>query len=475
MKTYHLRIGGEHVEASEYAPLFSPYSQEQIATVALATKEDVNRAIDEAEKAFQSFSKSTTFQRATILNKVANLLRERKEEAAKIIALELAKPLQFARGEVARTIETYQFAAEEAKRIGGEVISLDAAESGAGRFAYTKHVPLGVIGAITPFNFPLNLVAHKVGPAIAAGNTIVLKPASQTPLSSLFIADLFEEAGLPAGVLNVVTGPGSVVGDALLEHDAIKMVTFTGSPRIGYQISKKAGLKRTTLELGSNSALIIDEDTDVDSIIDRCVMGAFSNQGQVCISTQRIFIHETIYDRFIEQFVAATKELKLGDPLDEETYISSLVTPNDVQRSLDWIKEAEENGAQIVAGGEEIDGVLQPTIILDAEQFLKVSCNEVFAPIVVINTFSEIEDAIARVNDSEFGLQAGIYTNNVQHALLASDTLEVGGVVINDVPTFRVDHMPYGGIKNSGTGREGLKYAIEEMTEMKLIIWNQSN
>ncbi|MCL1698810.1 aldehyde dehydrogenase family protein [Lysinibacillus sp. Bpr_S20] len=474
MKKYNLFIAGKEVETENYSSLYTPYSKDLIAEIAIANESQVNAAISHASQSFKSFSKFTAHKRFGILEKVSKLLEERKEEAAQIIALELAKPLKYARAEIARTIETYQFAAEEAKRIYGEVIPLDAAQSGENRFGYTKREPLGVIGAITPFNFPFNLVAHKVGPAIAAGNSIVLKPASQTPLSALYIAGLFKEAGLPDGVLNVVTGPGSVIGDLLLAHDEIKMITFTGSPKIGYQISQKAGFKRTTLELGSNSALIIDKDVDVSSIIDRCVMGAFSNQGQVCISTQRIYVHEDVASTFVELFINATNQLKLGDPLAEDTDISALVSPGDLQRSLDWIREAEENGAQIITGGHEENGVLKPTIILDAKDFLKVSCNEVFAPIVVVNTFKEINDAIGAVNNSEFGLQAGIYTNNVPNALLAADNLEVGGVIINDVPTFRVDHMPYGGIKNSGTGREGLKYAIEEMTEMKLIIWNQS-
>ncbi|MFS0687675.1 aldehyde dehydrogenase family protein [Sporosarcina sp. 179-K 8C2 HS] len=469
----YLLINGEKVETANYAPLYSPYSREQIADIAMADETLTKQAITAAYEAKDIIGEMPAYQRAQILEDVVKILTDRAEEAATIISTESAKPIVFARAEVARTIETYKFSAEEAKRIHGETIPFDAASGGVGRIGYTMKEPIGVIGAITPFNFPLNLVAHKVGPAIAAGNSIVLKPASQTPLSALFIAEVFEEAGLPAGVLNVVTGPGGVVGEAMVEDDRVKMVTFTGSPRVGIGISNKAGLKKTTLELGSNSALIIDKDVEIDEIIDRCVMGAFSNQGQVCISLQRVYVHEDRHDEFVEKFVAATKQLKMGDPLDSETYISSLITPGELERTLGWIEEAKQSNATILTGGEAQDGILEPTIITDADSCLKVSCHEAFAPIVVVNKVASVEEAVVLVNDSQFGLQAGIYTNNVKHALYAAKKLEVGGVMINDVPTYRVDQMPYGGLKDSGTGREGIKYAVEEMTELKLIVWNQ--
>ncbi|KAB7705533.1 aldehyde dehydrogenase family protein [Bacillus aerolatus] len=469
-----LLINGEKVEAAKYAPLYSPYSGEEIAQIAMADKELTVRAIDAAYEARGAIAKMPAYQRAEILEKVVVLLKEKADEAAEIISRESAKPIVFAKAEVARTIETYKFAAEEAKRIYGETIPFDAAAGGVGRFGYTVREPIGVIGAITPFNFPMNLVAHKVGPAIAAGNTIVLKPASQTPLSALFIAEVFEEAGLPAGVLNVVTGPGGTVGEAIVEDDRVSMVTFTGSPSVGIGIRSKAGLKKTTLELGSNSALIIDKDIDIDQIIDRCVMGAFSNQGQVCISLQRVYAHEEVYAEFVTKFTEAAKKLKIGDPLDPETYISALIAKGEAERVLDWIEETKESNAKVAAGGKLQEGILEPTIITDADHALKVSCQEAFAPIVVVNKVSSVEEAIGLVNDSRFGLQAGIYTNNVKNALYASQELHVGGVIINDVPTYRVDQMPYGGVKESGTGREGIKYAVEEMTEMKLVVWNQS-
>jgi acyl-CoA reductase-like NAD-dependent aldehyde dehydrogenase len=469
----HLFINGQEVEADSYSPLYSPYSDELIAEIAMADEALTKKAIGSAYEAFQAISKMPAFQRSAILEKVVESLKERADEAAEIIALESAKPISFAKDEVARTIETYKFAAEEAKRIYGETIPFDAATGGVGKFGYTVRKPIGVIGAITPFNFPMNLVAHKVGPAIASGNSIVLKPASQTPLSALYIAELFKEAGLPDGVLNVVTGSGSVVGEAIINDDRVQMITFTGSPAVGIGIRNKAGLKKTTLELGSNAAVILDRDTNIDQVIDRCIMGAFSNQGQVCISLQRVYAHEDVYDQFIEKFVEAAKKLKIGNPLNPETYISSLISKKETKRALSWIDEAKQNEAVVLAGGKLTDGILEPTVIVNVDPLLKVSCQEVFAPVVIINKVKSVEEAIGYVNNSRFGLQAGIYTKNVDHALLAADTLEVGGVMINDIPSYRVDHMPYGGVKESGTGREGIKYAVEEMTELKLVVWNR--
>ncbi|SDM73562.1 Acyl-CoA reductase [Fictibacillus solisalsi] len=469
-----LMINGEKVEATNYASLYSPYSGEEIAQIAMADKKLTVQAIDAAYNARGVMAKMPAYHRADILEKVAALLKEKAIEAAEIITRESAKPIMFAKAEVARTIETYKFSAEEAKRIHGETIPFDAAVGGVGRMGYTLREPIGVIGAITPFNFPMNLVAHKVAPAIAAGNTIVLKPASQTPLSALFIAEIFEEAGLPAGVLNVITGPGSTVGEAIVEDDRVNMVTFTGSPNVGIGIRNKAGLKKTTLELGSNSALIIDKDIDIDQIIDRCIMGAFSNQGQVCISLQRVYAHEKVYEEFVAKFTEAAKKLKIGDPLESDTYISALISKGEVERVLGLIEETKSGHATIAAGGKLQDGILEPTIITDADHTLNISCQEAFAPVVVVNKVGSVEEAIEQVNDSRFGLQAGIYTNNVRNALYASQELHVGGVMINDVPTYRVDQMPYGGVKESGTGREGIKYAVEEMTELKLVVWNQS-
>lgn len=469
-----LLIRGEWVEAQNYDTLYSPYNGEPIAEIPVATVEEVDQAIEAAYQTRGIMAKMPAHQRARILGKLALLLEQRADEAARIIALEAAKPITTAKGEVARTIQTYKFAAEEAKRIHGETLPLDAAPGGEGRIAYTVREPVGVVGAITPFNFPMNLVAHKVGPAIASGNTIVLKPATQTPLSAFFIAELLQEAGLPAGALNVVTGSGSVVGERIVSDRRVQVITFTGSPAVGIGIRNKAGLKRVTLELGSNSAVIVDRGVNIGKIIPRCVTGAFGFQGQVCISLQRIYVHEEVYDQFVEKFVEAANKLRVGDPLDPATDVSALISQKDVKRSLDWIEEAKQQGAKVAAGGTVEGNILYPTVLLDVDPTLKVSCQEVFAPIVLINKIKTIDEGIGLVNDSRYGLQAGIYTDNVHTALDAAEKLQVGGVMINDIPTFRVDHMPYGGVKESGFGREGLKYAIEEMTELKLVVFNRN-
>jgi acyl-CoA reductase-like NAD-dependent aldehyde dehydrogenase len=464
-----LWINGETVETEKYRPLYNPFNAEKIADVAEASNDDVMRAIAAADKAAKVMSEMEAYKRADILQKVADFIKEDREDCARMIAEECSKPLKAARAEVDRTIMTYSFASQEARRIHGETIPLDAAPGGEGRVAYTVREPLGVIAAITPFNFPMNLVAHKVGPALAAGNTIVLKPASQTPLSAYKIASYFHRAGLPAGALNVVTGSGKSVGDVLITDDRVKKVTFTGSPEVGKYIRENAGLKRVTLELGSNSALIVDEGTDLRKMMPRIISGAFSNQGQVCISIQRIFVHESIGEEFAALFIEETRKLKVGDPLDEETDLSAMISSNDVIRAKSWIQSALENGAKLALGGDSDQQVLNPTVLLNAKATDKISCEEVFAPVVHINTFEEFDEAIAKVNDSQFGLQAGVYTNDLNKAFKASKQLHVGGVMINDIPTFRVDHMPYGGVKMSGTGREGIKYAIEEMTELKLV------
>ncbi|PCK18593.1 aldehyde dehydrogenase [Bacillus pumilus] len=467
-----LFINGEWRTASHYQTLKAPFDQSILAEIPQATTEETKEAIDAAHQAIPEMKKLSRYRRSSILADLVCLLQERKDEAARLIALEAAKPLKVAEAEVQRTIQTYQFAADEAKRLQGEIIPIDASPGGEGRTAFTNREPLGVVGAITPFNFPMNLVAHKVGPAIAAGNPVVLKPANQTPLSALFLAELLAETDLPKGALNVVTGSGKLVGDQLVTDERVKMITFTGSPEVGVQIRNKAGLKKVTLELGSNSAVIIDKETDIEKIAERCVSGAFSYQGQVCISLQRMFIHESLYQPFMKLFVEGAKKLKMGDPLDPDTDLSAMISDKEMKRAKEWIDEARQMGAS-VHGGDVHGHILAPTVIEQAHQEMKVNCQEVFAPIVTASSFTDLKEAIERVNDSRYGLQAGIYTNRLNDALDAADQLEVGGVIINDIPTFRVDQMPYGGVKESGTGREGIKYAIEEMTESKLVVINR--
>lgn len=469
-----LYINGEWRDSANYAELLSPYTNKVIAQIPQASKEEVEETIEIAHQKRTEMARLTAYDRAEILEELVQLFKENRQKAAEIISLESAKPLKFSLGEIDRTIETYKFAAEEAKRLTGEMIPMDAAKNGANRFGYTIEEPIGVIGAITPFNFPQNLVAHKVGPAIASGNPIVLKPASQTPLSALFLAELIDQTSLPKGAFNVVTGSGRIVGDALVENPLVKMITFTGSPAVGIGIRNKAGLKKVALELGSNAGLIIDRNVDLDEIVPKCVTGAFSNQGQVCISLQRTYVLEEIFPTFVKKFAEATQALTIGDPMNTTTDLSAMIHSAEQERALSWVDEAVSLGAEIITGGKIENGVFLPTILTNVDATAKVSCQEVFAPIVIVNRIASIEEGIHAINDSDYGLQAGIFTNDIQTAFHASKALEVGGVMINDIPTYRVDQMPYGGVKESGTGKEGLKYAIHEMTETKLIVWNQN-
>ncbi|MEC2537108.1 aldehyde dehydrogenase family protein, partial [Bacillus cereus] len=426
----HLYINGDWKSVNTYKPLYAPYSEETLAEIAQGTEEDVKEAVTAAKNAMTKMNTLSAYDRATILEKVAQKMDERREEFAEIIAKEAAKPIRAARGEVDRTVQTYKFAAEEAKRIYGETLPLDAAPGADGRIAYTIRKPIGVIGAITPFNFPLNLVAHKVGPAIAAGNTVVLKPADQTPLSSYALVELFEEAGLPNGALNIISGPGSTVGEAIVKNDYVASITFTGSPKVGIGIKQKAGLKRVTLELGSNAAVIIDEDVELtDEIIERVKWGAFVNNGQVCISVQRVFVHETKMHEFLSKLKKAMESVVVGDPLLEETDVSALISKRDVERIDMWVQEAIKEGATVLCGGKKRDArIFEPTVLTNVPDHVSVQCQEVFGPLMTVNTFKKFDEAIEQVNNSRYCLQAGVFTNNLFKAMRALDELEVGGV-----------------------------------------------
>lgn len=469
MKETKLWINGKWVDTKESYELSSPYSGEIIAKVAKATPEDVKYAIESAHEAFKKFKSSTAFERAEILYRVVDIMRGRRQELAEILAQEAGKPLSAGLTEMDRTIATYQFAAEAAKQVNGETVQMDAAPGVKDRIGWTKRVPLGVVSAITPFNFPFNLVAHKLGPAFAVGNAVVLKPATQTPLSSIVMAEIFKEAGLPDGMLQIVTGSGSELSDTLITHPLVKKVTFTGSGAVGLKIKEKIGLRKVTLELGSNAGLIIEPSSPIDKIVDRCVGGAFGYAGQVCISLQRIFVHQSIYEQFTKAFVAATEKLVVGDPMDENTDVSAMINPKEVKRIVGWIEEAKAQGATIATGGTFTERTLTPTVMTNVKSDMKIVCQETFAPIVSIVSYETFDEAINLLNNSDLGLNAGIFTNNLEDAMKAAEELEAGAVIINDVPTFRIDNMPYGGIKKSGYGREGIKYAVNEMTELKFI------
>ncbi|KGR85172.1 aldehyde dehydrogenase family protein [Lysinibacillus boronitolerans] len=474
MKETKLWINGQWHDAEESYELASPYNGEVIAHVAKASIQDVEKAIEGAQQAFQSFKKTTAYERAEILYKVVDKMRQRKEELAEILALEAGKPIVAGLAEIDRTIATYQFAAEGAKQSKGETVPMDAAPGAGDRIGWTKREPLGVVSAITPFNFPFNLVAHKLGPAFAVGNTVVLKPATQTPLSAIVMAEIFREAGLPDGALQIVTGSGGELSDTLVTHPYVKKVTFTGSGKVGLKIKEKIGLRKVTLELGSNAAVIVEPSTPINKIIKRCVSGAFNFAGQVCISLQRIYVHSSIIDEFTKAFVAETEKLKVGDPLDKTTDVSAMINPNEVERIREWIEEAQEQGAEIATGGVFTERTLTPTVMTNVTADMKIVCQETFAPIVSIVSYETLDDAIRLVNESDLGLNAGIYTNILSDALYAADELQAGAVIINDIPTFRVDNMPYGGVKMSGYGREGIKWALEEMTDMKFISMKKS-
>ena len=474
MKETKLWINGKWKQTNNTYELKAPYTGEVIAKVSKATVQDVEQAIEGAHAAFLKFKAVPAYERAEILYKVVEILRKRKNEFASLLADEAGKPLKAGLVELERTIATYQFSAEAAKQSMGETVPMDAAPGITNRIGFTKRVPLGVVSAITPFNFPFNLVAHKLGPALAVGNAVVLKPATQTPLSALAMAEIFKEAGLPDGMLQIVTGSGEELSDTLVTHPLVKKVSFTGSGKVGLSIKEKIGLRKVTLELGSNAALIVEPSTPIEKMIDRAVSGAFGFAGQLCISLQRIYVHASIYDTFVEQFIAATKKLKVGNPHDATTDVSAMINPNEVKRIKSWIDEAVKQGAVVATGGEFTERTCAPTVMTNVSQTMKIVCEETFAPIVSIVSYETIFDAIRLVNDSTLGLNAGIYTNVLTDALLAADEMEAGAVIINDIPTFRTDNMPYGGVKMSGYGREGIKYAVEEMTDLKLISINTS-
>ncbi|REJ10902.1 aldehyde dehydrogenase family protein [Halobacillus trueperi] len=463
-------INGEEYreETRETITVKNPYNEEMVAELALAKEDDLNRAIDISYDTFhQTMKKMPAHDRADILLKASKLLEERKNEFAETITKEAGKPLQFSLGEVQRSVQVLRFAAEEAKHIEGKVIPMDAAIGGENRIGFTKRVPLGVVAAITPFNFPLNLTLHKVAPAIAAGNTIVLKPAEKTPVSAYKLVQLLHESGLPKGALNFLLGTGKEIGDPLVKHDKIHKVTFTGSLPVGRTIRENAGFKKVTLELGSNSPNILFEDADLDYAVSSLVKGAFAFSGQVCISAQRIYVHQNIYDRFLTAFIEKTEALKIGDPMSEETEFGPMINEDEAKRAKTWIDDAVDNGAKVETGGERDGTLLKPTIMTNVKSDMKIIAEEVFAPIVSVIPFSSENQVVHQSNDSIYGLQAGIFTRDIDRAFRVADQLEMGGVWINEMSTYRQDNHPYGGVKKSGIGREGVQYALEDMTELK--------
>jgi acyl-CoA reductase-like NAD-dependent aldehyde dehydrogenase len=463
-----LLVGGEWIETGDWLEVRSPYSGDVVARVAKAGADETRRAIDAAERAMQE--PLPAHKRAEILARVAGYLGRRHDEIARQISAEAGKPLKAARLETTRAMSTYTFSAVEARKLSGDVVPMDASQSGEGKFAYTLRRPVGIVGAISPFNFPLNLVAHKIAPALAAGCAVVLKPASQTPLSALLLAELEAEAGLPPGWLNVLVGPASEIGDVLVEDERVRLITFTGSGDVGWKLRERAPRKRVNLELGNATPVIVEADADLDDVAERMAQHAFSFAGQSCISVQRIYVQSTAFEPFLERFVPLVEQLTLGDPADEETDVGPVIDEDARERILAWIEEARAAGADILAGGGLDGDLIQPTVIANASPEVKVSCEEVFGPVCTVNPYDSFEDAIALANGTKYGLQAGVFTANLRTALRAAAELEFGGVTINEAPTFRADQMPYGGFKASGNTREGPAYAVREMTEERVVV-----
>ncbi len=471
MQRRKLLIGNEWIDAKETIAVRSPHTGEIVGEAARAGPEEMERATQAAVRGFEEARKLSSARRAEILQKTVAGLSHRREELARTITLENAKTIKLSRAEVDRGIATFTIAAEEAKRIGGEVLPLDLNAQSEGRFGITRRFPLGPILAITPFNFPLNLVAHKVAPSMAAGNTMVLKPASATPLSALLLGEVLVEAGMPAGMVNV-TPCAAELADRFVADERFKLVTFTGSPAVGWELKRKAGKKRVLLELGGNAAVVVHEDADLDLAVERAVMGAFAYSGQVCISVQRIYLHEKIADAFTGKLVARAEKLVLGDPLDEKTDLGPMIDEGALRKTEEWVGEAAKGGAKVLCGGKREGRFYLPTVLADVKPAMKVHALEAFAPLVNLYRYRDFTEAIRAVNDSAYGLQAGVFTKDVGRVFQAFEGLEVGGVIVNDVPTWRVDHMPYGGEKDSGLGREGVRYAIGEMTELRLLALN---
>jgi acyl-CoA reductase-like NAD-dependent aldehyde dehydrogenase len=463
-----LLVNGEWIETGDWLDVLSPYDGSPVGRVAKGGAVEAQRAVDAAARAMED--PLVAHERAAILDRTAHLVDERSEEIARTISSEAGKPMKAARVEVARAMSTFTMAAVEARKLAGDVVPMDASPAGVGKLAVTLRVPIGVVGAISPFNFPFNLVAHKVAPALAAGCAVVLKPASQTPLSALLLAELETEAGLPAGWLNVVCGPASEIGDVLVEDERVALITFTGSSGVGWKLRERAPRKRVNLELGNATPVIVAADADLDDVATRLAANAFSFAGQSCISVQRIYVERDAYDAFLERFLPKVDALVVGDPADDATDVGPLIAQGERDRVLEWIEEAAARGARVLIGGTLDGELLRPTVVTEAPPDAKIACEEVFGPLCTVSPYDSLDEAIALANGTRYGLQAGVFTRDVKAALHAARKLEFGGVTINEAPTFRADQMPYGGVKDSGNTREGPAYAVREMTEERLVV-----
>ncbi|ATF16200.1 aldehyde dehydrogenase [Brevibacillus brevis X23] len=470
-RSYDLYIGGDWVKAESYIPVLHKYTGECIAHIAKAEQQHVTEAVEAAWETFKT-DKLTPFQRYKILLKASELMEERRDEMERSLICEVGKTRKDAMNELDRTINTLRLSAEEAKKIHGEMIPLQATEGSENRLGFTIRVPKGVIGAITPFNYPLLLSTHKIAPALAAGNTLVVKPATVTPIATFLLVEILEEAGLPKGYVNIVTGAGSQVGEWLLDEERIAMYTFTGSGEVGRRIKERSGMRPVALELGNNSPNIVHLDADLELAARQTAARSFHNAGQACIAVQRIYVHESVMQAFSDLYISHVQQLKVGNPEDPETDVGPMISEKEASRTEEWVQEAISQGARSLLPVKREGALFYPAVLVDTRPEMKVVCREVFAPVVTIIPYSNLDDAFAQANDSEYGLQAGIFTRDLNIAMKAARVLEYGGVVINDVSTYRNDVMPYGGVKNSGLGKEGPRYAVEEMTEERMVVIN---
>src|SRR5271163_2185718 len=464
-------VDGKWIEEGDPVEIRAPYDRSVIGRVFQGRREHAEAAIAASVKAFGTTRRLPAFERQRVLRRVAAAIAERREEFARTIVQEAGKPIKLARAEVDRAVFIFNVAAEETTRIYGEYLPLDWQEFTAGRWGIVRRFPLGPVAGITPFNFPLNLVAHKVAPAIAAGCSMVLKPAPQTPLCSLLLAECVQQAGWPDGGFNVLPLPNEDAS-LLVTDDRIKLISFTGSVPVGWDIKRRAGKKKVVLELGGNAAVIVHSDADLAYAAERCVTGGFAYAGQTCISVQRILVEDSVYGKFTDLLVEGVKKLKMGDPLDESTDVGPLIRESDAIRTTSWIEEAVHAGARLLCGGGRKNLIVEPTVLTGTRPDMKVNCQEIFGPVVTVEPYQDFDDALRKVNHSAYGMQAGVFTRDAKLLFQAYEELEVGGVIAGDVPSFRIDQMPYGGVKDSGLGREGLRYAIEEMTEPKLLVMN---
>ena len=464
-------IHSEWVQTSITEPVLNPYGRRVLAHVCQAGESEIDRVIQSASEAFSSLRDIPAHTKAKALQQIATSLLRRREEFAKTISEEAGKPISDALREVDRAIQTFIIASEESKRISGEVIPMDLMPGMESFSGMLQRFPIGPVLGITPFNFPLNLVAHKVAPCLAAGNPIVIKPAPQTPLTALLLGEVILETDLPAGSMNVVPCPNELA-EKLVQDTCFRALSFTGSATVGWMLKAKAGKKRVLLELGGNAGVIIEPDADVAVAVDRCVTGGFGYSGQTCISVQRVYVHESIYETVVNKILDRVKKVVVGDPALKETTVGPLIDERAAQRVEEWVHDAVCEGAKVRIGGTRDGSMMTATVLTDVDSDMKIACQEVFGPVITVTPYREFEDALRKLNDSSYGLQAGVFTQNIQNIFRAFQQLEVGTVLANEIPTFRADHMPYGGMKDSGLGREGVKYAIQEMTEPKLLVWN---